>query len=225
LNFVGKTIGRVFNDNKEMYEVVLDEAPAITLTIAAGSLKYFGRSLTGRNTVDNAVQEGAQSTVDDEAFEDLLDDAVQEKSCDEVDLTNTDGWQAGEVFHDNRIVHNNSFRSEKASLCMISPKNKSPCDYFLHFLPMHQFITIIGNINTHGRNVDNSWKDVTINEYLMWIALLTIMTVVRHVDRKAYWHLGGTHFLLGINFSKYISMKRFDDIMSFHVFEIPSVEK
>jgi hypothetical protein len=50
-----------------MYEVVLDEAPAITLTIAARSLKYLGRSLTERNTVDNAVQEGAQSTANDEA--------------------------------------------------------------------------------------------------------------------------------------------------------------
>jgi hypothetical protein len=46
LNFVGKTIGRVSNENMEMYEVVLDEAPAITLTITARSLKYLGRSLT-----------------------------------------------------------------------------------------------------------------------------------------------------------------------------------
>jgi hypothetical protein len=128
----------------EMYEVVLDEILAITLTFAARSLKYLGRSLTDRNTVDNAVQEGAQSTANDEAFEDLLDDSIQEESCDEIDLTNTDGWQAGEVFHDNHIVQNNSFRSEKTSSCMINLKNKSPCDCFLHFLPMHQFIIIIG---------------------------------------------------------------------------------
>jgi hypothetical protein len=144
LNFVGKTIGRVSNENKEMCEVVLDEAPAITLTIAARSFKYLGRSLTERNNVDNAVQEEAQSTANDEAFEDLLDDAIQEESCDEVYLTNTDGWQADEVFHDNCIVQNNSFRSKKASLCMISPKNKSSCDCFLRFLPMHQSIIIIG---------------------------------------------------------------------------------
>jgi hypothetical protein len=73
-----------------------------------------------------------------------LDDAIQEESCDDVDLTNTDGWQAGEVFHDNRIVQNNSFRSEKAFLYMICPKNKSPCDCFLHFLPLHRVIIIIG---------------------------------------------------------------------------------
>jgi hypothetical protein len=127
-----------------MFEVVLDEAPAITLIIAARSLKYLGRSSTERNTVDNAIQEGAQSTANDEVFEDLLGDTIQEESCDEVDLTNTDGWQAGEVFHDNCIVQNNSFRSEKAFLYMISPKNKSPCDCFLHFLPMDQFIIIIG---------------------------------------------------------------------------------
>jgi hypothetical protein len=158
LNFVEKTIGRVSNENKEMYEVVLDEAPAITLTIAARSLKYLRRSSTERNTADNAVQEGAQSTANDEAFEDLLGDAIQEESCDEVDLTNTDGWQAGEVFHDNRIVQNNSFRSEKAFLYMISPKNKSPCDCFLHFLPMRQFIIIIGE----RRFRDDSDRIVTI---------------------------------------------------------------
>jgi hypothetical protein len=158
LNFVEKTIGRVSNENKEMYEVFLDEAPAITLTIAARSLKYLGRSSTERNTMDNAIQKGVQSAANDEVFEDLLEDAIQEESCDEVDLINTDGWQAGEVFHDNRIVQNNSFKSEKAFLYMISPKNKSPCDCFLHFLPMDQFIIIIGE----RRFRDDSDRIVTV---------------------------------------------------------------
>jgi hypothetical protein len=128
------------------------------LTIGSKSLKYLGRSSTERNTVDNVVQEGAQSTANDEAFEDLLDGAIQEESCDEVDLTNTNGWQASVVFQDNRIIQNNSFRSEKAFFCMISPKNNAPCDCLLHFLPMHQFIIIIGERRFHG----DSGRIVTI---------------------------------------------------------------
>jgi hypothetical protein len=95
--------------------------------------------------MDNAVQEEAQSATNDEAFEGLLDGAIQEESCDEVDLTNTDGWQAG-------IVQNNSLRSEKVFLYMIISKNKSLCDFFLHFLPM-QFIIIIGERRFRDRIV------------------------------------------------------------------------
>jgi hypothetical protein len=59
----------------------------------------------------------------------------------------------------------------------------------------------------------------------MWIALLTVMTVVRHSDRKAYWKQGSSHFTINIDFSKYMSYKRFTDIMQMHVFEVPSKSK
>ncbi|CEP15019.1 hypothetical protein [Parasitella parasitica] len=53
------------------------------------------------------------------------------------------------------------------------------------------------NQNTK-RNLD-AWTDVTFPEYLMWIAILSVMTVVRHSDLKAYWGTGNSHFRLTID--------------------------
>ncbi|CAO3607093.1 unnamed protein product [Mucor hiemalis] len=59
----------------------------------------------------------------------------------------------------------------------------------------------------------------------MWIALLTVMTVIKRGDRKAYWREGSRHFMMSVNFSEYMSYKRFTDIMKMHVFEVPSKQQ
>jgi hypothetical protein len=48
-----------------------------------------------------------------------------------------------------------------------------------------------------------------------------VMTVVKQVDRKAYWRQGFSHFMSSANFSDYLSLHRFEDIMAMHVLEIP----
>lgn len=101
-------------------------------------------------------------------------------------------------------------------------RNASPLEYFLYFLPLQHMHRIVMNINIRARIVSSGWSDLTFNEYMMWIALLTVMTVVRHSDKKAYWRQGSTHFMMNINFTLYMSHKRFLDIMRMHVFEVYS---
>jgi hypothetical protein len=103
---------------------------------------------------------------------------------------------------------------------------KSTAEYFLYFLPLDFFISVvIPNINTHARSIKHGWTDVDFPEYLTWIALLMVMTLVKHVDRKAYWRMGSSHFMLQINFSEYMSLRRFEEIMAMHVFEIPDGQR
>ncbi|ORE07660.1 hypothetical protein BCV72DRAFT_241069 [Rhizopus microsporus var. microsporus] len=86
-------------------------------------------------------------------------------------------------------------------------------------MPLHWIISCSSFL--HARSLGH-WEDITFHEYLMWIALLTVMTVVRHGDRKAYWRQGQPFFLMNVDFSQYMSFNRFSDIMKMHVFEIPS---
>ncbi|CAO3672816.1 unnamed protein product [Rhizopus microsporus] len=119
--------------------------------------------------------------------EDLLQDAVDEKS---IDLTSSRGWTAGEVYVDSRLSGSGEgFTSLNSRLIMNNGRYASPLDYFLFFLPVDHFYSIIHSTNLHARSLGH-WEDITFHEYHMWIALLTVMTVVKHGDRKAYWRQG-----------------------------------
>lgn len=221
LSFKGKTVSRSEEDNVVMYGVILDDVPAITLSLKEGCLKYVGPIETGESNSTEEVDQFVGPVV----TEDLLEDAVQEAEDEEeeIDLNPVEGWTAGEVYFDNRLT-GDSFQHLNSKINLDNAKHAKPLDYFLFFLPLDHFRYIINNINTYAVSVDSSWTDVSFNEYLMWISLLTIMTVIKHDDRKAYWHQGSSHFLLNINFSTYMSYKRFNDITTMHIFEIHSVE-
>lgn len=223
LSFVGRTIARSSVNDVFKYDVILDEVPGITLTLSQGCLKYLG-------PVENALPiiEAPQNATGVVLNEDLLDDAIEEEDEeeDEIDLTPSDGWTAGEVYVDARLNgFADGFASSKARINLSNAQTASPLDYFLFFLPVFHFHRVIENTNIHARKTIGSWADITLNEYLMWIALLTVMTVINHSDRKAYWKQGNSHFTMSIDFSEYMSYKRFNDILRMHVFEVPSREK
>lgn len=230
LKFDGRTISRTMVGNHEMYDVILDAIPGITLTLKSGCPKYRGPVET--TPASTSTLEPQETTI---LTEDLLEDAVQEDEDeededeeDEIDLTPTEGWTAGEVYIDARLNGSSErgFASNAAKLNMPNFRNASPLDYFLFFLPVHHLNTIVSNTNMHARDVlGSAWTYLTLDEYLKWIALLSVMAVVRHDDRKAYWKLGSSHFLLGFDFSEYMSYNRFKTIMKMHVFEVPNKEK
>ncbi|CEP07628.1 hypothetical protein, partial, partial [Parasitella parasitica] len=94
------------------------------------------------------------------------------------------------------------------------------------FLPLDHLESIISNTNAHARSIlAGAWTDITLPEYLKWLSLLTIMTVVHHCDRDAYWKKGSGLIYLTIDFSDYMSQNRFNNITRMHVFEVPSKEK
>jgi hypothetical protein len=224
LSFRGKTIAQSEVNGKVMYDVSLDEVPGIIIKVSRGSLKYVGPI-----TSSSATEEPENVAVDSGETEDLLEDAIQgdeQEEEEEVDLTPSDGWVTGEVYIDARRGGAASgYGLEKAYLKTNNSSTlMSPLDYFLFFLPLDHFRQIIENTNAYARSL-GYWADITFNEYLMWIALLTVMTVVKHSDKKAYWKQGSSNFYMNIDFNKYMSFKRFTDIIKMQVLEVPSKEK
>ncbi|GAN10514.1 hypothetical protein MAM1_0364c10055 [Mucor ambiguus] len=187
-----------------MYKAVLDEVLGVVLYLKQGYLEYIEsvESSTSKTTEPDA------SIPVNAITEDLLEDAIKSASEDEaeVDLTPNDGWSNREVFVDIRLC-SDSYQQTRSKLNMDNHRHASPLEYFLFFLPCEQFHCIIGNTNAHARSVDQSWTDINYNEYTMWLALLTVMTVTRHSDRKAYWKQGSSHFMMNVDFSKYMSLK------------------
>jgi hypothetical protein len=206
LSFKGRTVARATVRDRDGYEVILDDVPDYRLKLSAGCMKYL-------------------SSNDNISINSEHDAFTGDESEEEIDLTASNGWTTGEVYVDSRLDAADGYVFDKSRFNMDNFLTSTPFDYFLYFLPTDHFKIIVDNINTYARSVGSTWADVTYPEYMMWIALLTVMTVIQHSDRKAYWHLGTSYFKVSINFTKYMPMKRFNDIMRMHVFEVPSKEK
>src|SRR6478735_6043719 len=98
LQFKGKTVGRSNVGNHVMYDVILDEVPAVTMKLKQGCLKYLSPGASA--SITEEPNEPSNLPV---VSEDLLDDAIQseEEEEEEIDLTPGDGWTSGEVFVDS----------------------------------------------------------------------------------------------------------------------------
>ena len=230
LRFSGRTVSKTEINGVIVYDVLLDDLDA-HIKVAQGSLKYMGR-ITSTNIEPEVLQQERPEN-NELATEDLLENAVDDDFSDNgekrdesgeniKDVDSRDGWRVGEIYIDSRLGGNADGYSRCTSkFTMTAKRYGSPLDYFLFFLPVGHIYSIIRNTNMHARSLGH-WVDISFNEYLMWISLLTVMTVVRHSDKKAYWRQGESHFFLNTDFSKYMSFTRFNDIMRMHVFEIPS---
>lgn len=53
----------------------------------------------------------------------------------------------------------------------------------------------------------SAWTDLTFIKYLTRIAILSVMSSVRHWDIKAYWNAGNSNVRLSLDCSKYMSQK------------------
>jgi hypothetical protein len=131
----------------------------------------------------------------------------EEEEEEEEDVTPTmeDDWNMGTINMDTHLTSGSDYHSVKAKFTLSIKLSASPADYFLHFLPM-EYINevVIRNINTHALSVIDSWVSVTFLEYLTWMALLMNMTVMHHVDKRAYWHMGSSHLFPNIDFTEYM---------------------
>ncbi|CEG77499.1 hypothetical protein RMATCC62417_12239 [Rhizopus microsporus] len=131
-----------------MYDVLLDEANGHILNLSEGAIKYVG-------TLSAPV---AQETVVDTnvvEVEDLLEDAVDEDEEEEyIDLTSNCEWTAGEAYMDSRLSGSaEGFTSLNSHLIMNNGRYASPLDYFLFFLPVDHFYSIIHNTKLHARSL------------------------------------------------------------------------
>ncbi|WP_231278504.1 hypothetical protein, partial [Salmonella enterica] len=87
----------------------------------------------------------------------------------------TSGWACGEVYIDARVSGSaDGYNRLNSTINMEGKKFATPLEYFMFFLPTDHFYTIIENTNTHARSLGH-WLDITFSEYLLWIALLSVM--------------------------------------------------
>jgi hypothetical protein len=202
LNFKGKTVARTTIRGRDGYEVILDDAPDCRLKLSSGCLKYiFANNRTSSNYGGAAESATTNVCVPTGSLIPENNAFAEDESEEEVDFNLSAGWTAGEVYIDSMLEAVGGYVATKSRINMSNSLAGSPFDYFLYFLPVDYFKVISDNMNIYARSAINSWTDVTFPEYMMWIALLTVMTVIKHSDRKTYWHLGNSHFQISINFS------------------------
>jgi hypothetical protein len=146
------------------------------MTLQATCIKY----LESDNRSVSGVQNNSSSptVVPERVLEETTEVTTDEESEEEVDLTPSEGWVAGEVYIDSRTQRDDGYALKKSRITLVNAKLARPVDYFLFFLPLEHFNHIIMNINENARHNLESWTDLTFPEYLMWIAILSVMTVV-----------------------------------------------
>ncbi|CEP14956.1 hypothetical protein [Parasitella parasitica] len=139
LSFKGKTGNRVMVDGNAAYEVVLDEVPAITMTLQATCIKYL-ESNTNAAT-EALVETGSASVVPERVLEETVEPDTEEESDDdlELDLTPAESWMEGEVYIDARVQRNNSFSTLKSKITLPNAMFARPLDYFFVFLAFGAF--------------------------------------------------------------------------------------
>ncbi|CEP16560.1 hypothetical protein [Parasitella parasitica] len=84
LSFKGKTGNKVIVDSNVTYEVVLDEVPAITMTLQANCTKYL-ESNTNAST-EALVETRSASVVPVRVLEETVEPDTEEESDDDLDL-------------------------------------------------------------------------------------------------------------------------------------------
>lgn len=239
LSFKGRTVAQsVTNDQRTVFDVVLDVLPNEIYQLAPTSIKYVSEipleeaSETLMNEaplVEADSNGGVVPDVDSDSDDDFLDDALQSGDGpdaldeDEEDSTiNNENWRRREVYVDNRVNSATGFVHIKARIFIDDPLNASPMKFFFRFLPLnHIQFYVIPCINSHAHEVTATWNDLTYFEYLTWIGLMLYMMVWRNNDTKAYWRKSGIRSQLSINFDDYMAYTRFKEITAMHVFMVP----
>lgn len=212
--------------------VRLDLLPDHPFAMLSGCLRYEGprERQAAPDVPTNEVSHQQEDITEDP---DLLEDAVlvpgelgpeiddAEAEIETIDATwiqsniDVDTRQSRplEAFHGHTMFH------------LHSKEHASPAQYFLRFLPEdHIQEVVLPSINHHAASCMDNFERITYDEYLVWIALFVIMTTANLQDRASYWHEGDSPFVLSVNFSSYMSMKRFNLITEMHVFIKPDAQ-
>ncbi|SAM00611.1 hypothetical protein [Absidia glauca] len=129
---------------------------------------------------------------------DLLEDAIQPFSSAESDDEVIDrNWEECNVTVDHRMAQPDS---------------------------NYQFNEVIRAINTYAQRMDSAWIDLDWAEYLTWIMLLIIITIVNCQDKKMYWRKSNSPYHINVGFTEFMTIQRFNDISQLHVFVVPDGE-
>ena len=95
-------------------------------------------------------------------------------------------------------------------------ENDSYVDYFLIYLP-DRFIRdiMLPETNRIAKEQDPDFKEFTYDEFINILGLFYFMEVVRLPERRMYWSSTPNELFPGFNFSRVISINRFEEFLNF----------
>ncbi|CDH55609.1 predicted protein [Lichtheimia corymbifera JMRC:FSU:9682] len=133
-------------------------------------------------------------------------------------------WIDEEVVVDDRLVKLSYTRDPQLTLPQAA--YSTPMAFFKHFLPMEyigQHVVLAINAKAAYLSIDY-WQMLTVEEYMLWIGLWTCMVLIPLSDRSEYWSKTPTFLLTSpLNFSRWMSRRRFETILQAHTLEHPTV--
>lgn len=210
-------------------EIAFDAVPDNTYPLLLTCLKFEGQRPRPQRA-PRAPRAIAQQPVDptDLGDPDLLDDAVEDPTSDdeepEEEVILDENWEEGDVTVDERIANPRSaFRAVNPILSMNGYAFATPAKYFLHFLPCdHLKLVVLPALNHHASDNVSNWVAVDWPEYLTWLMLWIMMTVISCRDMDIYWRSGDCPYYLSEDFNDYMEKRRFKAILKWHVFCTPN---
>ncbi|CAG8803129.1 4867_t:CDS:2, partial [Gigaspora margarita] len=113
------------------------------------------------------------------------------------------------------------YANDASNLCQInlpSDSLASPLTIFSQYLPINYIEqNIICSINLLGRSNNLNWIDINLNEYITWLGLWVLMSIVPVSDHHYYWRMQeNTQPLMPFNFQHWITLLHFEQIVSQH---------
>ncbi|CAG8836472.1 9459_t:CDS:1, partial [Racocetra persica] len=168
-----------------------------------------------QSTIHTELLESSENSSDEEDY------ASDASNVSEVDLTTTSIWKEQPITIDQRAIQLTYNRPCRINLPSVSLS--SPFTIFSRFLPMNYIEqNIVRSINLLGRKNNLNWIDININEYKIWLELWVLMSIVPVSDRRYYWRTQeNTQPLMPFNFQRWMSMLRFEQIVSQHTLMMP----
>ncbi|CAG8730149.1 17493_t:CDS:1 [Gigaspora rosea] len=167
------------------FQVKFDEVGDgnLVVNIRGGNLRYekqvpSNNEVAETSTTQQNLPEYSENSSEEE------DNTGDVSDVSEVDLTTTVKWREQSVKIDQRAIH--PTYSHACKINIVSVNLASPYTIFRRYLPMNYIEqNIIKSINLCGRKNSN-WVDMNINEYMTWLGLWVLMSIIPMSDRRFY---------------------------------------
>ncbi|CAG8688987.1 4091_t:CDS:2, partial [Gigaspora margarita] len=183
--------------------IKLDANPEIEIEVSAGRMKFVASATPVNNNLNDENSDIPEELVLSEAETNFSSDSEQ-----------SDGEQDSAVGIDSRRVHQSYTNSLVVNISDIA--NASPRQFFEHFLPVEYLMsTVIPSTNKRARECERRWQNLTWMELMRFFGVLTVMTYVQCADIRDYWSVTQETYSITIGFGKYISLRRFRDIIKY----------
>ncbi|CAG8652452.1 15302_t:CDS:2, partial [Cetraspora pellucida] len=203
------------------FQVKFDEVEDrnLVVNIRGGNLHYkkqvpSNNEVAETSTIQQNLPEYSENSSEEE------DNAGDISDVSEVDLTTTVKWREQSVKIDQHAIH--PTYSHACKINIVSINLASPYTIFHRYLPINYIEqNVIKSINLCGRKNLN-WVDININEYMTWLGLWVLMSIIPMSNRRFYWKTQDTHPLLLFNFQRWMSILRFEQIVSHYTLIMPN---